>query len=407
MNSTKLENGLTIVTKENKNSNVCTLAYVIKSGSYNELDNERGLAHLVEHMLFKGTVNRDYKQINKDIEGIGGYLNAETSYDYTKYYCTVPDISWEIGCDVLSDMLFNHLLPEDELIKEKNVVMEELKMYNDDPSSFITNKLIEELFVNYDNRKSIGGKVSDIEKITRENVVEFITRNYHPENMIFIATGNVNHNDIVNFIDDYIKKLNIEFISYDTSYPTFKFTELKENLKTYNRNDIEQTHLAFGMLSEYDKTDMYPLYLLANMIGGNSLSILYDVIREKHGLSYTIHFDVECLKDVNMFVGYAGLNSSKDVNETIKIIKDEILNLKNIVDDEMLKNSKLYLIGMIYLSIEKTSGYNNFITDALIHDTDIDIEDVVKNINAVTLEDIYNVITKYIKEENMLFTVLS
>src|SRR3712207_4394764 len=124
-----------IISKQIKESKICNLGYIIRSGSYNEKDDEHGLAHLVEHMLFKGTNKRDYKEINNSMESIGGYLNAETNFDYTKYYCCVPFNQWKNGLEILNDIMFNHTIPQKELDKERKVVIEELKMYKEDRKS--------------------------------------------------------------------------------------------------------------------------------------------------------------------------------------------------------------------------------------------------------------------------------
>ena len=146
MKTTILDNGLKVITKNNPNSKICTIGYIIKSGSYHENDNERGMAHVVEHMMFKGTIHRDYKQINHDIESVGGYLNACTSFEYTKYYCSMPKEQWQVGLDVMSDLIFNHTIPEDELKKELEVIKEEIYMYDDDPGSYVCDQLYRKMF---------------------------------------------------------------------------------------------------------------------------------------------------------------------------------------------------------------------------------------------------------------------
>lgn len=406
MKKSILNNGLTIITKEDKNSKICTLGYVIKSGSYEENENERGIAHLIEHMLFKGTLNRNYKEINKEIESIGGYLNAETNYEYTKYHCTIPYDKWEIGMDVLSDMIFNHTIPEEELIKERKVVQEELKMYNDDPSSFINFKLVEKMFKNYPNRQLIGGTIESVGNITRENILDFINRNYYPENMIFIATGNVEHDKIVNFIHNYIDKLHIEFNSYQKEENEFVKYDLNNEVFKFKRQEIEQIHLSFGLFGpSYNHEDMYPLNLLITILGGNCSSILYDIIREQKGLAYTIFLDIEALKDVSIICGYAGLNAEN--NDTIHEILKQFKNIKQNINEELLESAKSYLIGMQYLRLEKTSGINSFLTEQLIHDNYDSEETIINKIKSVTMDDIFRVIDKYLNEKNICFMQLN
>lgn len=408
MKKSTLTNGMTIITNKSENSKVCTLAYVINAGSYDEFDNERGIAHLVEHLLFKGTINRDYLQINKDIESIGGYLNAETSFQHTKYYCTVPFDKWEIGLDVLSDIVFNNTIPEDEFNKEKKVVQEELKMYIDDSSSFVTNKLFEELFEHYKNRCLIGGTIESVENITREDVLDFITRNYFPQNITLVANGNVNHDDVVEFVNKYINKLNIDFIEYQKEYEKFNKHDLNYKIKKFKRSEIEQIYLSFGMFGPaYKHEDIVPIKLLVTMLGGNSSSFLFNKIREQKGLAYTITTGLEKISDVSVICGYAGLNNSNEVEHVISDITDIILNIKSEITDELIESTKSYLIGMLYLSVEKTSGMNSFLTEKILYNDDIDIESEIEKINKVTIEDINRVIDRYINKENLLFVSLS
>ena len=405
MKETILENGLTIITDNNDNSKVCTLGYIIKSGSYDELDSERGIAHLIEHMMFKGTIHRDYQTITKEIESIGGYFNAMTSFEYTKYYCTVPYNKWEIGLDVLSDMLFNHTFPEDELKKEKNVVQEELIMYNDDPESFVNFKSIEEMFKKYPNRMLIGGSVDSVNKLTRDDMLEFVTRNYFPENMIFLATGNIKHDDIVNFIKNYIDELNINFNSYQKQYDKFKSYKLNNEVFQFKRKDVEQTHICFGLFGPgFNDKNIWPLQLLITILGGNCSSILYNIIREQKGLAYHIGMDIEILSDVSIITGYAGLNNKNDI---IKEILEQIKNAKDIINEEILESAKQYSIGMLYLSLEKTSSVHNILTERLIHNNKDDIDTIINTINSVTLENIYNVLETYFIEDNMCFVKLN
>ena len=187
----KLKNGIQIVTYSDPNSKLVTIGYVVKNGSYNEREDQTGLSHLIEHMLFKGTINRTVEQINKDIERVGGYFNACTSYTFTKYYATVPKDYWKIGADVISDLVFNHTFPEDGFKSEKEVVKEEIAMYNDDPSSFVLDKINEIMFDKYKNRQSISGTKEDIDRYTIDDLNELIETNYCANNLTVLATGNI------------------------------------------------------------------------------------------------------------------------------------------------------------------------------------------------------------------------
>jgi len=397
-----LKNGLTIISQENNNSKLCTIAFIIKSGSFNESDKEHGIAHLIEHMLFKGTINRTYEEINKQIESIGGYINAQTSFDYTKFHVTIPYDKWDIGVDILSDMIFNSRIDKDELKKEKKVVQEEIKMYYDDLPSFTIDKLYCKMFKNYNNRQTITGTVKSVENITRDNILNFIQKNYVPDNMILLVNGNVQINNFIKFMNNFFDKLNITFNKFNNYYPQFELSKNSLNNKLYKfKRKSNQNHLTFGMFLPTIRSDeIYPCMLLNIILGGNCSSILYNNIREKKGLCYEISTTLEYINDVTVLSGYAGLNKENNViNEIIDIFN----NLKNLINDELVKNSKEYMKGILYRQNEKTSDINAYISDCLIHKTSYSIEDLINKLENVKLIDIKNIIDKYFNETNLCF----
>ena len=402
----KLKNGIQIVTYPDPNSKLVTIGYVVKNGSYNEREDQTGLSHLIEHMLFKGTINRTVEQINKDIERVGGYFNACTSYTFTKYYATVPKDYWNIGADVISDLIFNHTFPEDGFKSEKEVVKEEIAMYNDDPSSFVLDKINEIMFDKYKNRQSISGTKEDIDRYTIDDLNELIETNYCANNLTVLATGNIDHEKLENFINDYIAKYKIDLEeSYVTGYEEFKPYDLNSEIHKFERPDVTQTHLSFGMFGPgYDSKDIPALKLLVNILGGNNSSLLYDNIREKKGLCYTISAYIEVLNDVSTIVGYAGLNSKSDV---INEITDIIVNLSDTLTDQMLEDSKKYLIGINDMRMETTAKIHNVITDKIINDDFSPLEEYVNKINSVTLEEAKEVAKKYFNKKNLCFVRLN
>ena len=357
-------------------------------------------------MLFKGTINRTVEQINKDIERVGGYFNACTSYTFTKYYATVPKDYWNIGADVISDLIFNHTFPEDGFKSEKEVVKEEIAMYNDDPSSFVLDKINEIMFDKYKNRQSISGTKEDIDRYTIDDLNELIETNYCANNLTVLATGNIDHEKLENFINDYIAKYKIDVEeSYITGYEEFKPYDLNSEIHKFERPDVTQTHLSFGMFGPvYDSKDIPSLKLLVNILGGNNSSLLYDNIREKKGLCYTISAYIEVLNDVSTIVGYAGLNSKSDV---INEITDIIVNLSDTLTDQMLEDSKKYLIGINDMRMETTAKIHNVITDKIINDDFSPLEEYVNEINSVTLEEAKEVAKKYFNKKNLCFVKLN
>lgn len=405
MKTTILDNGLKVITKNNPNSKICTIGYIIKSGSYHENDDERGMAHVVEHMMFKGTIHRDYKQINQDIESVGGYLNACTSFEYTKYYCTMPKDQWQVGLDVMSDLLFNHTIPEDELKKELEVIKEEIYMYEDDPSSYVFNELNRKMFKKYPNRQPIAGTVESVSKFTRDGILNFIERNYFPENMVLLAVGNINHEEIVDFVNKYIDKLNIQFNSYQIGYEPFVPHKMNGKLYKFKKRDVNQTHLQFGFFGPgYKHEDIVALDLLTTILGGNSSSILYNKIREEKGLAYTVSVGMDVLPDVSLIIGYAGLNNKSNI---IPDIEQIIFNIKDQLTEEKLEAAKRYSIGISEMALEGTSDVHNYLTLKIVNDDTKTFEDDMADIEKTTLDDLKRVADKYLNKENLCYVKLN
>ena len=401
-----LDNGIQIVTYNDPNSKLVTIGYVVKNGSFNEREDQTGLSHLIEHMMFKGTINRTVEQINKDIERVGGYFNACTGFTYTKYYATVPKDYWNIGADVISDLIFNHTFPEEGFKSEKEVVKEEISMYNDDPSSFIMDKMNEIIFNKYKNRQSIAGTKEDIDRYTIDDLNDLIETNYCAKNLTVLATGNINHEELQKFIEEYIKKYNIDIEeSYITGYDKFVPYDLNLEVHKFERPDVSQTHLSFAMFGpEYNSKDIPALEILTNILGGNNSSLLYDNIREKKGLCYTISAYIQVLNDVSIIQGYAGLNSKSDVIDEITNI---IINLADTLTEEMLEDSKKYLIGINDMRMETTAKLHSIITDRIINDDFSPLEKFEDEINKVTLEEAKEVARKYFNKKNLSFAKLN
>ena len=406
MKKSKLQNGIQIVTCSDPNSKLVTIGFVVKNGSYNENENQTGLSHLIEHMVFKGTINRTVNQINKDVENVGGYLNACTSFTFTKYYATVPSRYWQVAADVLSDIMFNHTFPEDGFKSEKEVVKEEISMYEDNPKPFVIDKIYEEIFENYKNRQTISGKREDIDRYTIDDLNDMIDTNYCFNNITVLATGNINHEELEKFVSDYLVKYNItEEESYVTDYEEFEPHSLNGEVKKFERPDVNQTHLSFAMFGPgYNHEDIPALELLVNILGGNTSSLLYDNLREKKGLCYTIGADMETLSDVSLIIGYAGLNSQSDV---IQEITDLIAGLADNLTEEMLEDSKRYLIGMEDIQTETTSSLHSLYTDKIINDDFSPVEERKNKLEKVTLEQAKEVARKYFNKENLCFVKLN
>lgn len=403
----KLDNGITLII-EKTDSKLVTFGYTIKAGSYNENSDQHGMAHLVEHMMFKGTTKRKYFEINKEIESLGGYLNAYTTYNITRYHCTIPYDSWKIGAEVITDMMFNHTIPEEELEKEKKVVEEEIIMYEDSPDGYISNRMYEELFNQYDNRQSIAGKVEEVDYYTREDVLNFIEQHYFPKNMIITIVGNVDEKDAEKYMESIVDEntKNINFVEYDNSIQKFVPYNLGCKTYDYKKSDINQILINFAMLIPgYNDKEMNAIKVLNNILGGNSTSILYNEIREKLGICYHISTGIELMNDVGILSGFCGVNkNSKTIIEDITKI---VLDFEQYITDENVESAKQYAVGIKLISTETTDDVNDYLSVKEANNTLTTLDNDIEGLEKVTKEQVLNVCKKYFKKENLCFFKLT
>lgn len=404
LNRSTLDNGLTIITQKDDNAKTATISYLVKSGSYNETEETLGIAHFTEHMLFKGTTSLTSKDINYAIEGIGGILNALTSFEYTKYHCTVPSEYWKTGIEILSDMVWNNTIPEKEFVLEKQVVLEELKMYKDVADIRAIDLLFTNLHRNYKLRQTVGGEISTVKAITREQMLEYIDKYYVPNNITIVGTGNINHEDIVEFAKNYIdydinNNDNIEL-------EKFKPDEIKpEENEIIEEKEIEQSHLCWGMFVPEPASDEYAVMdIIATLLGGNASSRLYQIVREEKGLAYSVNAWLEELRDNSILMGYVGLDK-QNIDLVKNIIFEQINKIKTeLIDNEELERVKSYIKGTTLISLETTSSKNSYICSATAVNVEPNIEDYFEKLNKITSEEVMQIANKYLKENNICFS---
>lgn len=400
MRKTILGNGFTIISEENKYSKSVNLGISTKAGSYHEKGFPNGIAHFIEHMLFKGTESKTSKEMNRIIDSIGGVWNAYTDHEETKYHATVSKDFWKVGAELLLDMIWNHTLPIEEIEKERNVILEEIKMYKDDLQSLVFDLLISELHKNQEERKSIIGTEESVNSIQREDMIRFIDTFYQPDNMFLIATGNVNHEELVEYVKNFGFTRDKETSVQKTAY---KVSDGKFNDLTV-RKDTQQAHMAWAVRTEGIKSsDMIPLQVICDILGGSSSSRLFESVREDKGLCYSIFTDQMIHSDVGYVIGYVGTEEDK-----IEEVKNQVIQ-----EFESLKNEKLeveelqryinYTKGIFTLKIEGNGQVNNFISQNLVLDVDFDAGEIIKGIENVTPDDVQRVAKKYFNKEEFVF----
>jgi predicted Zn-dependent peptidase len=386
---TKLNNGLRIIAHRMPQRQSLALGIWINTGGRYENSSNKGISHYLEHMLFKGTKKYTCRGIKESIEGVGGSLNGFTSEEFTCYLAKIPLNYLELALDVLSDMVLNPVLRTQEVTKEKTVILEELKMYRDQPQSYVYELLDELMWTGHPLGQPIIGYTETVNKITRQAIKEYKDKYYTPSNIVVSVAGEMDY-------DLLIKAISRRFSSYKQSGRN-EFMPVGEIQVAFRLNAFdkatEQTHLALGFHAlKRDHPLRYALGLLNVILGANMSSRLFDELREKRGLAYEIGSVVKRFQDTGAFLVHAGIDNRK-VPDSIKIILDELYKCKEkLVTHDEFRRAKEFYLGQLMLGLEDTLDHMLWIgeyTAAL--DKTYTLQELIKEVNKATREDLRDI----------------
>ena len=386
-----LENGLTIIGEEIPYVKSISLGVWINAGSRIEDEEISGVSHFIEHMLFKGTRNRTSKQIASEIDNLGGQINAFTSKECTCYYVKLLDSHIDIGIDVLSDMILNSKFNEDDLDKERSVIIEELKMYEDSPEDLAYDLLTENIYKNDPLGMNIIGTEESLKRLNREKLLDYFNKYYVPNNSVIAISGNFNFDEIINKIEEKFKVWKNRDVNVDIKKAEFKSCFLTKN------KDIEQVNLAMSLEAvpiESDK-EVYALAVINTVFGGSISSRLFQKIREEKGLVYSIYSSQSLYRKCGELGIFASM-SNEHLKEVYESIIEEIKIMKKYyLTDQEIKESKEQLKGSYILGLESTSSRMMSIGRALLLNNKVEsTDDILKSIDNVDRETVKIVIDK-------------
>lgn len=390
-NKITLDNGLRIVTEYIPYVKSVSIGIWVEAGSRKENIENNGISHFIEHMLFKGTKNRSAKEIAESIDNIGGQINAFTSKECTCYYAKVLDSHIDVAIDVLSDMLFNSLFDRDEIIKEKSVVYEEIKMYEDSPEDLVHDLLSQTIF----NRNSLSlpilGSSESLENITREDLINYFESYYTPSNTVISIAGNFDLNETIKLIKERFSNWKVEKKTNEAYEKPIIYHNISKKKK-----DIEQLHFCLGTEGvSQGQDDLYALLIMNNVFGGSMSSRLFQDIREDKGLVYSIYSYPSSYKDTGIFTVYAGLNPDYFI-DVLDIIKENINIIKrDYLTEEEIYRSKEQLKGNYILGLESTSSRMTSIGKSeLLFGKVTSPQEIASKIDKIELKDIVNVVNR-------------
>ena len=391
--------------KRLKDTQAITVLVLIKTGSRYEDNSNLGVAHFIEHLLFKGTKKRvNSLAITKELDGIGAEFNAFTSKDKTGFYVKAAKEHLELALDILSDMLFNSKFDEKEINKERGVVLEEFNMYYDNPTMFIDSLLESSVFSGHVLGKLILGEKEIIKNISRSNILKFYKKYYRYENLMIGVSGNFEEKEATNLIKKYFK---ITKFNPKNNFEIFKSKQNKFKIILQNKpTDQVHTALGFSGISYKDK-DFYSAKLLSLILGGNMSSRLFLKLREKMGLCYHIRAYCDNYEDSGMFSIMSGLDKDR-IEKAIEYILIELNNIKTKkVSQKELLMAKEYVKGKLILNLEDSAHVVDWYLEHLIFDNkEVSPQDVIKSIEKVTIDDIHRVANRIFQKEKINLAVI-
>jgi len=389
-----LDNGLRVVVEDIEYVNSVSVGLWVENGSRNENEHNSGISHFIEHMLFKGTSGRTAKQIAEVIEDVGGQINAFTSREATCFYIKALDTYLELSLDILSDMLFNSNLSEEDIKKEKNVIIEEINMSEDSPEDVLADLHTKAIWNTDSISLPILGTMSTVKSFSRKGILDYIDSYYIPENSVISISGKFDMKNIENLVRKYFGKWSCK----NKKITKYSSPEMF-NKHYFRKKDIEQLHVSLGIPGiELGNDDTYTLILLSNILGGGASSRLFQKIREELGVCYSVYCYISAFKNTGIVSIYAGVNPMQ-AEVAISAIKEEVNKFAKLgIDNERLFKAKEQLKGSYILGLESTSSrmFSNGRSVMFMNKINTP-EDVLRKINEIDMTRVNSVMENTFK----------
>jgi predicted Zn-dependent peptidase len=371
-------------------------------GSRHESAERGGIAHFVEHMLFKGTATRSAEDIAQAIDSIGGQLDAFTAKEYASYYIKVLDEHLPLAIDILSDIVRNPAFSAEDVAREKKVVVEEIKMVEDTPDDLVHELFTQGFWENHPLGRPILGTKETVESFNADGLRDYFRGVYTAKNLIVSAVGNLEHAKVRDLVAE-------KFGSLTTPSPPAADEAPRVVPKILVRNkELEQSHLCVGVSSyPQNHDDRYSSYVLNTLLGGSMSSRLFQNVREKRGLAYAVFSGLSAYRDAGSFTIYAGC-SNEAVGEVLDLVVEELRNVKQApVPDAELQRSKDHLKGSLMLSLENTaSRMSHLARQEIYFDRQFGLDETLSGIEKVTAGDVQRVAADLFKGDSLAATVL-
>lgn len=377
-----LSNGLRVITDSNDRVDSAAVGVWVNVGSRYETPAINGVAHFLEHMAFKGTTTRSAQEIAEAVENVGGYLNACTSRETTAYYARILKEDVDLGLEILADILQNSTFDPQEIEREREVILQEISQCHDTPDDIIFDHFQETAYPGQSVGRSILGPQQVIRQLKREDLIDFISQKYVASRMVLAAAGNIHHDQIVAYVEEKFSKVkpDASVVFEPAKYSGGYFTESR---------DLEQLHLLIGYEGvSLDDPQYYTVAVLATLLGGGMSSRLFQEVREKRGLAYSIYAFKSCFTDTGLFGIYAG-TAPQQAKELVDVIQTEVANITKNLDEQELSRSRSQLKASLLMSLENIPTRCEQLAQHMIYfGRPISRAEIIDRVDAVNTEDL-------------------
>lgn len=396
-----LENGIPVVMEPISGVRSVAVGVWVKVGSRYETHEESGISHFLEHMFFKGTKKRTTKDISVDIDSLGGDLNAFTSRENTAFYIKVLDEHVNKGVDLLSDIFVNSVFPEDELEKEKKIIKEEIKMVEDTPDDYIHDLFSLTVWGQEGIGQPILGRRETVASFTRDHVMSHIKKYYGTKDIVISCAGNFHREEMIALLNRRFGGLRQGSTPKKGIEPVFQ-----RSIKVYSK-EMSEAHICIGVPGVSQVSEKrYAFFVLNTILGAGVSSRLFQEIRERRGLAYSVYSFTSSYQDAGLWGVYAGV-SKKRIREVAELIIAEMRDFSHTLTDVELQRAKNHLKGNLILGLESTnSRMNNLARQEIYFGRYISPEEVLKSVDMVNMKQIRDLSERLISNDMFAVTAL-
>ena len=399
----KLSNGLTIITEQMQHIRSASIGVWLQTGSRDEEAEWNGISHFIEHMVFKGTKHRTAEEIARQVDSIGGNMDAFTAKECICFNVKVLDEHVPTALDILSDLVLNPVFDAADIARERGVIMEEIKMDEDNPDYLVHEIFTQNFWKDHPLGKPILGTKETVKRFEREPILDAYLHRFAPNNIIVSAAGNLDHERFVELVTGHFKHMKPLENGFHSSAP-----KIVSRIILRNKKALEQVQLCIGVPAHpiaHEKR--HAGYVLNTLLGGGMSSRLFQNIRERQGLAYSIYSDLNPYRDTGCLAVYAG-TSLASASKVVQSVVSEFGKLKTEpVPEEELRRSKAQLKGSLMLSLESsTSRMSNLARQEMYFDRYYDLDELIQRIEAVTANDLASLANEFFKTEAVAVTAL-